>query len=74
MLHFNRLPGVPQPDTITGMTEYEESDEDKDRQHDGHDRQPPVVRKVVARFPQFCQELALWVAPHLIIYLSLIHI
>nr|WP_290395092.1 MULTISPECIES: hypothetical protein [Muribaculaceae] len=68
MLHFNRLPGVPQPDTVTGVTEHEESDEDKDRQHHGHDRQPLVVREIVARLPQFCRELALWVAPHLIIY------
>ena len=68
MLHFNRLPGVPQSDTVTGMTEQEESDEDKDRQHNGHDRQSLVVRKVVARLPQFCREFALGVAPHRIIY------
>nr|WP_303036143.1 hypothetical protein [uncultured Duncaniella sp.] len=54
MLHFNRLPGVAQPDTVTGVTEHEESDKDKDRQHNGHDRQPLVVRKIVARLPQFC--------------------
>nr|WP_302320891.1 hypothetical protein [uncultured Muribaculum sp.] len=68
MLHFNRLPGVSQPDTVTGVTEHEESDKEKDRQHNGHDRQPLVVRKIVARLPQFCRELSLGVAPHLVIY------
>lgn len=61
------LPGVAGSHLVTGMTEYEEGNQDESREQRGHYRKALLVGHIVADLADFGGQSPLGVVPHLII-------